>query len=84
MAKLPLTRRFPRLTHFADFVFQSGVRGYAITAVVVMVLVAIVIFNFANFPVFWKIIATICSYVVLTFLSPSALLVLALFRATDC
>lgn len=62
MKNQPLSRRFSRLTHFADFFFRYGEKGITITAFAVFGLVVFVFFGLTTYSLLAKFTATLVVY----------------------
>ena len=82
---LPLTRRFPRLTHFADVIFRNDGNGLTVISASVWFLVGLAVFILTNYNLFAKIIAAtvIFGFLFILVLFPF-FMVLCLFRSDDC
>lgn len=82
---LPLTRRFPRLTHFADVIFRNDGNGLTVISASVWFLVGLAVFILTNYSFWAKIAVTMVIFGFLLFLVIMPLfVVLCLFRADNC
>lgn len=82
MNNLPLTRKYPQLTKFADMFFR--IEGMTITSLAVMVIVGFFIFFLTDYSLLSKLVATIVVYAFLICLVFIPLFwVLCLFRSDD-
>ena len=82
---LPLPRRFPWLTHFANVIFRNDGKGAVLIAVSVLGLVGVLVFILTPYSILAKITATLVIFGFLLFLVLMPLfVVLCLFRADDC
>lgn len=83
MNNLPLTRKYPQLTKFADMFFR--IEGMTITSLAVMVIVGFFIFFLTDYSLLGKLVATIVVFAFLLFLGLIPLFfVLCSFRTDDC
>ena len=79
---LPLTRRYPQLTKFADMFFRS--EGMTITSIAIMVIVGSLFFSLTDYSLLGKLTATLVVFAFIIFLGIIPLfLVLSLFRTDD-
>lgn len=82
---LPLTQRFPRLTHFANLLFRNDGRGAVLIGAFIWLLVGVFIFTLTDYSLLAKIAATLVIFgFLLFFVLMPLLVVLCLFRADDC
>ena len=82
---LPLTRRFPRLTHFADTIFRNDGKGAVLITASFALLIGLLVFTLTNYSLLAKIAVTLVIFSFLLFFVIMPLfVVLCLFRADDC
>lgn len=82
---LPLTRRFPHLTHLANLLFRNDGRGAALIGAFILLLVGVFIFTFTDYSLIAKIAVTLVVFgFLLFFVLMPLFVVLCLFRADDC
>ena len=82
---LPLTRRFPHLTHLANLLFCNDGRGAALIGAFILLLVGVFIFTFTDYSLIAKIAVTLVVFgFLLFFVLMPLFVVLCLFRADDC
>lgn len=82
---LPLTRRFPKLTHFADVVFRNNGNGAALISVSCWLFIGLAVFIITNYSILAKITVASVIFGFLFFLVLFPFFtILCLFRSDNC
>lgn len=81
---LPLTRRFPKLTNIADFLFRNNGNGLLFVCIVVYLLINFFVFVLTKYSLLAKFTAALVIFsFVLCFIIMPIVVAIALLRA-DC